>query len=66
MTDRIERVKKPVGQISTYNTSWKMNELTEQVIRVIWGLWGPGIDKDKNNAKAWKPFKDNITAQILV
>ena len=63
---KAERITKPDGQSSTYKASWKTNELTEQMIRIIWGIWGDDIEKDKKNSKTWKALRNSMKTHNLV
>ena len=63
---KTERITKSDGQSSTYKATWKTSELTEHMLRIIWGLWGPGIEKDRKNGKTWKPFKSQMKLLNLV
>ena len=59
MKHKTDRAMRPDGQ-STYKGAWKMDELSEQMIRILWGFWGPEIEKDKKNNKTWKQLKSQM------
>ena len=60
-----DRATKPGGQ-STYRSSWRINELTEKMIRILWGSWGSETEREKKNNKTWKPLKNRMETLNLI